>query len=57
MVGLNTDFRGDSTAKKSALKFLHNGFGDSIDDYSFIRWLSKKINYKPIRLLNLLKKI
>ena len=49
------DFTGDSAAKKSAVKFLHDCFGDSIDGYNFIRWLPKKMNYKPIRLFNLLK--
>ena len=39
---INNDFTGDSAAKKSAVKFLHDCFGDSIDDYNFIRWLSKK---------------
>ena len=52
---INNDFTGDSAANKSAIKFLHDCFGDSIDDYNFIRWLSKKMNYKPKRLFNLLK--
>ena len=53
---INNDFTGDSAAKKSAIKFLHDCFGDSIDEYNFIQWLSKKVNYKPIRLFfNLLK--
>ena len=52
---INNDFRGDSAAKKSAVKFLHDCFGDSIDDYNFIRWLSKKMNCEPIQLFNLLK--
>ena len=52
---INNDFAGDSAAKKSAVKFLHDCFGDSIDNYNFIRWLSKKMKYKPIRLFNLLK--
>ena len=34
---INNDFTGDSAAKKSAVKFLHDCFGDSIDDYNFIR--------------------
>ena len=55
MIKLNTDFKGGSAAKKSSVKFLHDCFGDLIDDYSFTQWLPKKINYKPIRLLNLLK--
>ena len=51
---INNDFTGDSATKKSAVKFLHDCFGDSIDDCNFIQWLSKKMNYKPIRLFNLL---
>ena len=31
---INNDFTGDSAAKKSAVKFLHDCFGDSIDDYN-----------------------
>ena len=50
---INNDLIGDSAVKKSAIKFLYNCFGDSIDDYNFIRWLSKKMNYKPIWLFNL----
>ena len=34
---INNDFTGDSAAKKSAVIFLHDCFGDSIDDYNFIR--------------------
>ena len=52
---INNDFRGDSAAKKSAVKFLHDCFGDSIDDYNFIPWLYEKMNCKPIQLFNLLK--
>ena len=54
---INNDFTGDSAAMKSVVKFLHDCFGDSIDDYNFIRWLSRKMTYKPIRLFNLLKKL
>ena len=31
---INNEFTGDSAAKKSAVKFLHDCFGDSIDDYN-----------------------
>ena len=37
---INNDFTGGFTgdsAKKSAVKFLHDCFGDSIDDCNFIR--------------------
>ena len=34
---INNDFTGDSATKKSAVKFLHDCFGDSIDDCNFIR--------------------
>ena len=43
---INNDFRRDSAVKKSAVKFLHDCFDDSIDDCNFIRWLCKKMNYK-----------
>ena len=39
---INNDFTGDSAAKKSAIRSLYHCFGDSIDDYNFIRWLSQK---------------
>ena len=34
---INNDFTGDYATKKSAVKFLHDCFGDSIDDCNFIR--------------------
>ena len=55
IIKINNDFTGDFAAKKSAVNFLHDCFGDSIDDYDFIRWLPKKMNYNPKRLFNLLK--
>ena len=33
---INNDFTGDSARKKSALKCLHDIFGDSTDDCNFI---------------------
>ena len=39
---INNVFTGDSAAKKSAIKSLYDCFGDSIDDYKFIRRLSQK---------------
>ena len=51
---INNDFTGDSAAKNMA-KFFQDCFRDSIDDCNFICWLSKKMNYKPIRFFNLLK--
>ena len=43
---INNDFTRDSAVKKSEVKFLHDCFDASIDDYNFIRWLCKKMNYK-----------
>ena len=43
---ISNDFTRDSAVKKSEVKFLHDCFDASIDDYNFIRWLCKKMNYK-----------
>ena len=38
------------TSKRSAAKFLYDSFGESLNDYTFIRWLAKKLKLKPCRL-------
>ena len=38
------------TSKRSAAKFLYDSFGESLNDYTFIRWLAKKLELKPCRL-------
>ena len=45
-----------NTARKAAATFLHDTFGeDLIQNYNFLRWLSKKLNFRSCRLLSLLE--
>lgn len=43
------------TDKKEALKFIHEYFGDMLDDEGFIRWLANRTGYTPIRFIQMLK--
>ena len=52
---LECDFK-SSTSKHSAAKFLHESFGEMLEDYHFIRWLSKKLDFmRPYKLIAILK--
>ena len=45
-----------NTARKAAATFLYDTFGeDLIQNYNFLRQLSKKLNFRPCRLLSLLE--
>ena len=41
--------------KHSAARFLVESFDESLEDYSFVCWLAKKLDLKPCRLQDILK--